>query len=45
MPHVVTDNCDQWIEVNRERAKAPPVARDKGQPLPTAPAKRKSLGL
>ena len=36
---------EQWIEVNRERAKALPVVRDKGQPLPTAAAKRESLGL
>ena len=36
---------EQWIEVNRERAKALPVIRDKGQPLPTAAAKRESLGL
>ena len=36
---------EQWIEVNRERAKALPVVRDKGQPLPTAAAKRVSLGL
>ena len=36
---------EQWIEVNRERAKALPVVRDKGEPLPTAAAKRESLGL
>ena len=36
---------EQWIEVNRERAKALPVVRDKGEPLPTASAKRESLGL
>ena len=36
---------EHWLVTNRERAKALPVIRDKGIPLPTAAAKRGSLGL
>jgi ferredoxin len=36
---------EEWIAVNRERAKSLPVVRDKGEPLLTAAAKRESLGL
>jgi ferredoxin len=36
---------EHWVAVNQERAKALPVVRDKAEPLPTAAAKRESLGF
>ena len=36
---------EHFIALNAERAKALPVVRDKGTPLPTADAKRAALGL
>ena len=35
---------EHWIALNQARAKALPVVRDKGEPLPGAAAKRASLG-
>lgn len=34
-----------WIQVNAERASGLPVIADKQEPLPTAEAKKASLGL
>lgn len=36
---------EHWLTTNRERAQALPIVRDKGAALPTAAAKRDSLGL
>lgn len=35
----------QWIAINAERAPKLPVVNEKQDPLPTADAKRQSLGL
>lgn len=35
---------EHWIALNRERAKALPVVRDKAEPLPGAAARRAALG-
>jgi ferredoxin len=35
----------QWIAVNADKASGLPVVAEKGEPLPTAEAKKKSLGF
>lgn len=41
----IPEDKAHWIEINAERAKTFPVIRDTRDPLPTAEAKRKELGL
>ena len=42
--HDLPEDKRRWIEVNAEKAPGLPVVDEKGEPLPTAEARKKELG-